>query len=91
MEGRNEGGMIRKQRLGRPALKRIIGFISSTREQEIDCDQCLAELDEFAETVLEGRELTEAQLLVRDHLSRCAECKEEYELLLQALYHMEEE
>jgi hypothetical protein len=79
------------RRLNRPALKQILTAIFSTREREIDCEQCLAELDSFTEQVLAGRELTEAQLLVKEHLAKCGECREEYELLLHALQNMEEE
>jgi hypothetical protein len=81
--------MIRKRRLNRPALKMIVSTIFGTRKGEIDCDRCLAELDSFTERILEGKELSEAQLLVQDHLSRCGECREEYELLLQALKRLE--
>lgn len=81
--------MIRKQRLNRPALQMILGAIYSTREEEIDCDVCLEELDAFTERMLMGKEPTEAQVLVQDHLSRCGECREEYELLLTALQNIE--
>lgn len=81
--------MIRKQKLNRQVLQMILGAIFSTREEEIDCDTCLEELDAFAEHTLTGKEPTEAQRLVRDHLSRCGECREEYELLLSALHNIE--
>ena len=81
--------MIRKQRLNRRVLQMILGAIFSSREEEIDCDTCLAELDAFTEHTLMGKEPTEAGALVRDHLSRCGECREEYELLLAALQNIE--
>ncbi len=81
--------MLRKQRLNRPVLHMILGAIFSTREEEIDCDTCLEELDAFTEQTLMGKEPTEAQALVRDHLSRCGECREEYEMLLTALHNIE--
>ena len=59
--------------------------IQSTREEELTCGHCYDELDRFIEMELSGKNPAEAMPLVREHLDRCAACKEEYEVLLEAL------
>jgi hypothetical protein len=67
------------------ALLRLVG---QTRDQELTCDECLAELGSFAELTLRGRTADEAYDLVRQHLQICGECCEEFHLLLRALEHL---
>jgi hypothetical protein len=63
-------------------LMRLIGL---TRDEEIDCERCLALVAEFAERELAGRSIPAGLEAVAHHLSICAECCEEYEALLRAL------
>jgi hypothetical protein len=70
------------------ALVRAIGL---TREQEIDCSECLDRVAEFAERELAGKPVPDALEAVRHHLVRCGECRDEYEALLAALKGMQEE
>ena len=63
-------------------LMRLIGL---TRDDEIDCERCLALVAEFAERELAGRSVLDGLEAVAHHLSICAECREEYEALLRAL------
>jgi hypothetical protein len=65
---------------------RLIGL---TRDDEIDCERCLALVAEFAEQELAGRPIPTGLEAVAHHLSICAECCEEYEALLQALKAMD--
>lgn len=71
--------------LERDTLRRIIRTIVSTREDEIGCDDCFAELDRFAEMALAGRTPEDAMPLVSAHLERSESCREEYETLLEIL------
>ncbi len=66
-------------------LQRIIKAIQETRSDEIGCDDCFEQLDQFVETVLAGKSPEEAMPLLQDHLDRCPNCHEEYEALLDAL------
>jgi hypothetical protein len=63
-------------------MMRLIGL---TRPKEIDCDSCAAQLAEFAETKLLGRQIPEALGLVEHHLSICPDCHEEYRALSASL------
>lgn len=63
----------------------MIRAIKNTRSDEIGCDECFEKLDSFIELELKGKSPEKALPLVKDHLDRCGECKDEYEVLLEAI------
>ncbi len=63
-------------------LMRLVGL---TKDDEINCEQCLAVVAEFAEQQLSGKSIAEGLQAVEHHLSICDECREEYEALLKTL------
>jgi hypothetical protein len=67
----------------------LMQLIGLTREREIDCDQCVEQVAEFAEQRIAGRPLTEALRLVEHHLAVCADCREEFTALQVALAGLE--
>jgi hypothetical protein len=71
------------------ALKRIIRAATTVRPVEIGCDDCLAQLDVFAEHQLVNKDMPEAMRLVAEHLERCDDCSEEFVSLLAALRTLE--
>ena len=71
--------------LDRMQLRRLLAFVGSTRDDEIACDDCLADMAEFAEAELVGAEIPVALRRVEEHLSACPECADEYAALMQAL------
>ncbi len=66
----------------------LVRAIVRTREYEIGCDECLDQVDHFVEMELSGLNAAEAMPLVRDHLDKCVDCREEFEALLEALHSM---
>lgn len=72
-------------KLSSETIRKMLGSIRSTRDQELDCDHCYDELDRFIELKLSGKNASEAMPLVEEHLDRCPACREEYEVLLEAL------
>ena len=66
-------------------LKNIVRYALDVRDVELTCDDCLDQLDRYAEQALAGKELPEALKLVEDHLSFCTQCCEQFEALLAAL------
>ena len=66
-------------------LTAMVQMIAATRPDEISCDECFDRLDRFAELTLAGKSAAEALPLVQDHLERCGDCREEFELLMTAL------
>lgn len=64
------------------ALTRVVGH---TCDDEINCDECLADIGEFVEQKLAGVERPEGLDKVVHHLSICPECQDEYAVLKAAL------
>jgi rRNA maturation endonuclease Nob1 len=57
----------------------------STRDVEIGCDECLAQVASYAELKLRGLPTPEALQRVEEHLNLCEECREEFEALADAM------
>ena len=76
--------------LNADAIKSIVKFSLVAPERSIGCYECLDQIDCYVETVLDGKELSEALQLVEIHLKDCPECKEEFEALLTALRAIDE-
>lgn len=72
-------------KLTKDHLLTLIKAAFNSQEQELGCDDCYDKLHQFANLKLEGKSAEEAMPLVQDHLERCGECKEEFEILLEAL------
>jgi len=66
-------------------IQKMLDVVRATETVEIDCDACLLHVAEFAELHLLGRPVPEALKVVEQHLLICDECREEYEILGQAL------
>jgi hypothetical protein len=75
--------------LSKQEIDGLLRLIGLTRDDEIDCERCLAQVAEFAERELAGRSIAAGQEAVAHHLLTCKECCEEYEALLQALQAMD--
>jgi uncharacterized protein with PIN domain len=72
-------------------IRALVRALVITREYEINCAECLGMVAEFAERELAGRPIPDALEAVRHHLTRCGECREEYEALFTALKRMQEQ
>ena len=72
-------------RLDKPILQKIARALARTRPEEIGCDACFEEMDRFAEMVMAGKPAAEMMPLVQDHLDRCSDCREEFEVLMDVL------
>ena len=68
-------------------LLRLVGL---TKDEEINCGECLSQVAEFAERRLSGRSIPEGLEAVEHHLAICSECQEEYEALQRALAGLDE-
>jgi len=77
-------------KLSSETIRNMMHSVRSTRDQELTCGHCYDELDLFIEMKLSGKNAEEAMPLVKEHLARCAACREEYEFLLLALEAMVE-
>lgn len=71
--------------MDRHDVEKILMAVSVTREEDLGCDECFERLDRFVEAELSGLDAAAAMPLVEDHLRKCGDCREEFELLLEAL------
>jgi hypothetical protein len=63
-------------------FSKMFFMLASTRDEELNCDQVYAQLEQFSEAVLRGEPLTQLMKSIEQHLSVCPDCREEYETLL---------
>ena len=66
-------------------LHKLVRMVAETREEEIGCDECFERLDRFVEMRFSGLDAAAAMPLVQDHLEKCGDCHEEFEMLLEAM------
>ena len=67
------------------AMQKIMQQIARTQQQELDCGEVFAVLDQYVEAMLAGENENEQFALVVQHLDLCRDCLEEYEALLSVL------
>ena len=71
--------------LNKQIIKVLIGTVKATHNDELGCGECFNQIHEFAEMELLGKSPEKAMPLVKEHLEKCGECKEEYQALLKAM------
>ncbi|GAB4181447.1 MAG: hypothetical protein Fur0032_22550 [Terrimicrobiaceae bacterium] len=76
-------------KLNQQQIENLLHLVSRTHEKEINCNECFERLAEFAEVRMRNQPLSVALQSVEHHLSVCAECREEYEALRDALLSLE--
>ena len=67
------------------ALKNLVRRCLETPNDELTCDECLAQVDRYAELTLAGLSADEAMPRVAQHLASCPDCRREFTALLVAL------
>lgn len=71
--------------LSKHEIDNLLRLIAETGDVEINCEQCLALVAEFAEQNLAGLSIDDGLKAVAQHLAVCEECREEYEALKRTL------
>lgn len=69
-------------------LSRWMKQVRDTEDEEIDCSACLDQIAQYVDIELASGDAARAMPQVGQHLSQCAVCHEEYQLL-QALARLE--
>jgi hypothetical protein len=65
----------------RPDLKQALGRLLGPAAPEVGCDECFAQLDQYVELELAGRDADAILPGLRPHLQGCPACREEHESL----------
>ena len=66
-------------------IEKLLSLVSTTEDDQLDCDGCMDHIAEFADAQLLGRPLNEALQIVEIHLKSCLCCADEYQALSDAL------
>ncbi|MCK4741724.1 MAG: hypothetical protein KAS80_05530 [Anaerolineales bacterium] len=66
-------------------LKKLLGMVEKTNEQEMDCAEVFEVLDVYAEAVVRGEDTSAMLPKVKHHIEMCRDCFEEYEALVRIL------
>ena len=78
-----------KKRMERKKAFMLVKSVVDSYEGEFLCDDCVEFMEQYAEAVLEKRDLSEQEDLVRDHLDKCMDCREIFDTLVVALQAVE--
>ena len=74
--------------ISKKEVEELLRLVALTKAEEINCEQCLSNVAEFAEQEFTGKSISESMKAIEHHLSICVECREEYEALQRALEEM---
>jgi hypothetical protein len=72
-------------------IEMLLKMIRDTKDVELTCPECLAEMDRYAQSTLDEEPLDRILELVREHLAACPACESEFQLILDTLKAIEEE
>ena len=64
-----------------PDFEGLLRHIRETRDDEISCTECFALVPGYVDLEIAGRDAAGTAPALRQHLDRCAVCREEYETL----------
>jgi hypothetical protein len=66
-------------------FRAMVHSIVTARPDEIGCAACFEHMARYVEVVWAGARAAEVMPLVHDHLTRCRDCRQEYQALLVAV------
>jgi hypothetical protein len=61
--------------------RRLLRQLEETRDQELSCSECFEQLSDYVDLEIAGQPVAEGMPLLRQHLSQCGVCREEYQVL----------
>jgi hypothetical protein len=64
-----------------PDFDRLLRHIRETADQELSCTECFELVPRYVDVEVAGQDADAAVPGLRQHLDRCAVCREEYETL----------
>lgn len=62
-------------------LARFLKRVQQTRDQEINCSECLDQISRYVDVELATRQAEQHMPRVSQHLEQCTVCQEEYQVL----------
>lgn len=68
--------------MSQPLWKTLLNLAIESEEEGLHCEECYNLLDQYAEILDSGVELSQVMTLVKLHLNHCPNCDELFEALL---------
>ena len=69
--------MSEEPRLSKDSLERLLG----PRGEEVSCEQCFEQLDQYVELELAGKDADAELPGLREHLDGCSACEQDHQSL----------
>lgn len=66
-------------------IEMLTELVSGTQERELDCEEVLPHLATWAERILSGKSIDDADPAILHHLKICPECAEEFRVLTDVM------
>ena len=66
-------------------LKKVLKSLTITEVEEMTCNECYNEIDQYVDMLRDGKSPAEVMPLVKHHITLCPPCRDEFEALLTAL------
>jgi hypothetical protein len=66
-------------------VERLLQMIRQTRNVEMTCPECLDQLDQYTQGILDGAPLDGVLARVREHLDACPCCAGQFKLVVETL------
>lgn len=66
-------------------VESLLQMIQNTHDIELSCPECAAQLDCYAQKILDEESIDGVLQLVREHLDACSGCNDEFHLILETI------
>jgi hypothetical protein len=61
--------------------RRLLRQLQETQDHELSCSECFDQLSDYVDLELAGQPVAERLPMLRQHLTQCGVCREEYQVL----------
>ena len=75
----------RKEPLSDEVVQGFLRVLEKARAEDVTCEEVFAQLDEYVEKEVDGKDAARLMPLLREHFDTCSDCCDEYEALLRVI------
>jgi hypothetical protein len=75
----------RKTQLSDEVVDGFLRVLEKVRTEDVTCKEVFAQLDEYVEKEVDGKDAARLMPLLKEHLDLCSDCCDEYEALLSII------
>jgi len=82
---RGRDDLPRKEPLSDEVIQGFLRILEQVRMENVTCREVFAQLDEYVEKEVGGKDVASLMPLLKEHLDLCSNCCDEYEALLRII------